>query len=116
MKASLSFFLILFFTAMSVFVQANDIDDTNTAQASSSQKNTVVDNKMDYCYKPSKLLFFSTAEYKKRYAEDMKEYQRCRKSFLEMQEHMAIMKEEAEKNARLARERFAEENFNIRNY
>ncbi len=104
MKAPIFFFLILFFITMSAFVQAND-------RSSDGQANSAAHNELDFCYKPSKPLFFSTAEYKKRYADDMKEYQRCHQSFIEMQARIASMKKESEKNARLVKERFAKEQF-----
>ncbi len=90
MKAMLSLLLILFFATISV-VSAND-DQT--------------DDKMDYCYKPSKPLFFATAEYKHRYADDVKEYDRCRQGFFEMQARVNAMKEESEKNAKKIQESF----------
>lgn len=90
MKAMLSLLLILFFTTMSVLSQADE---------------------QDFCYKPSKPLFFASSEYKKRYAEDVKEYQRCRQSFIEMQARVASMKKESEKNAQLI-----QDNFIIRHY
>ena len=94
MKAMLSFFLILFFTTMSVLSQAD------------SQAGV-----QDYCYKPSKPLFFATAEYKRRYAEDVEEHQRCQKGFIEMQARVASMKKESEKNAQRI-----QDNFIIRHY
>jgi len=54
----------------------------------------------DYCYKPSKPLFLSTANSKKRYAEDMQEYQRCKQYFVEMQQHSARIKQEADESSR----------------
>jgi len=95
MKESLSLFLILFFSTLSVLSQA------------AGQMN----DEMDFCYKPSKPLFFSTSEYKNHYAEDVKEYQRCRQGFLDMQARVASMKKASEKNARLIHE-----NYIIRNY
>lgn len=89
MKAMLSLFLILFFTTMSAISQADNQADAQ-----------------DYCYKPSKPLFFATVEYKKRYAEDVEEHQRCRKGFIEMQARVASMKKESEKNAQLIQDKF----------
>ncbi len=94
MKAMLSLLLILFFTTISVLSQANSQAD-----------------EQDFCYKPSKPLFFASSEYKKHYAEDVKEYQRCRQSFIEMQARVASMKKESEKNAQLI-----QDNFIIRHY
>lgn len=42
----------------------------------------------DYCYKPDKPLMFSTARYKKRYEEDVAEYERCRMLYTEMYERI----------------------------
>ena len=94
MKAMLSFFVVLLISISSV-VQAK-------VQAG---------EEMDYCYKPSKPLFFATSEYKNRYAEDMKEYQRCRKGFLEMQARVTAMEEESEKNAKKMRESFVNRHY-----
>lgn len=86
----LSFFIVVLLLSISTVIQANE-------QAA---------EKIDFCYKPSKPLIFSTSKYKDRYAEDMKEYQRCRQGFLEMQARVASMKEEAEKQAKKIRESF----------
>lgn len=51
----------------------------------------------DYCYKPEKPLFFSTSYYKHRYDEDMEEYERCHKSFVEMWERVSKMQQKSEK-------------------
>jgi len=67
---------------------------------------TAPSNEFDYCYKPSKPLFFSTQEYKNRYSEDMKEYQRCQSGFHEMKAHLAEIKKESDRNARLIMSRF----------
>lgn len=90
MKAVLSAFLILFFTTMPVPGLAD----------------SQIGDEQNYCYKPSKPLFFSVVKYEKRYAEDIKEYQRCRQSFIEMQERVTNMRKESEKNAQLIKERF----------
>ena len=90
MKAALSFFLTIFVAILSLVSHA----DSQT------------DDAMDYCYKPSKPLILASAEYKNRYAEDVKEYQRCRKGFIEMQARVASLREESEKNARDIRESF----------
>ncbi|WP_198265328.1 hypothetical protein [sulfur-oxidizing endosymbiont of Gigantopelta aegis] len=60
----------------------------------------------DYCYKPSKPLFFATNEYKRIYAEDVSEYKRCRQGYIEMKQRVALMKAEADKNAKLIHKRF----------
>ena len=99
MKAMLSFFLILFFSITSALTFA------------SGQAKKQGNEAMDYCYKPTKLLFLASTEYKQRYDEDMKEYQRCRQGFMDMQARVASMKKESEKNARLM-----QENFIIRHY
>lgn len=51
----------------------------------------------DYCYKPEKPLFFSTSHYKHRYDEDMEEYERCHKTFVEMWERVSKMQQKSEK-------------------
>ncbi len=90
MKAALSIFLILFFTTMSVLsVADNHIDAVE-----------------DYCYKPSEPLFFSSFKYKKRYEVDFKEYQHCKQSFIDMQQRIAELRSESEKNAQLTWERY----------
>ncbi len=63
-------------------------------------------SEFDYCYKPSKPLFFSTQEYKSRYAKDMKEYRRCQNGFYEMQAHLAEIKKESDRHARLIMSQF----------
>ena len=94
MKAALSLFLILFFTTMS----ALSLADSHT------------DDVEDYCYKPSELLFFSSLEYKKRYEVDIKEYQHCKQSFIDMQQRIAELRNESEKNAQLIRDQYDSKN------
>ena len=94
MKAALSIFLILFFTTMSVLsVADNHIDAVE-----------------DYCYKPSEPLFFSSFKYKKRYEVDFKEYQHCKQSFIDMQQRIAELRSESEKNAQRIWERYDNKN------
>ena len=63
--------------------------------------NPVKTNKsVDYCYKPNKPLLFSKPEYKKRYEQDLQEYQRCVKYFTQVHENISNMQIESEKNAR----------------
>lgn len=104
MKAKLSilFTLFLFFTAMTTIIVPSTV---------SAQENSPADDELNYCYKPSKPLFFAKSVFKDHYAEDMKEYQRCRRSFIEMRDRVASMRQEAEKNAKLIRESFAKDNF-----
>ena len=90
MKAALSLFLILFFTTMSVQSLADNL----------------IDDIEDYCFKPSEPLFFSSFEYKKRYAVDIEEYQHCQQSFIDMQQRMAELRNESEKNAQLIWNRY----------
>lgn len=103
MKAMLSLCFILFFTTLSSF---------GFADGSLSLAEEKTDAVWDFCYKPSKPLILASSDYKKRYAEDIKEYQRCRQSFLDMQARVASMKEESEKNAKKIIERFAAGQFN----
>ncbi|MCW8930372.1 MAG: hypothetical protein OQL19_09060 [Gammaproteobacteria bacterium] len=100
MKALLSILFIFFVVTFSI-AHAND---TNADEPNANEE-------IDYCYKPSKPLIFSTSKYKNRYLEDVKEYQRCRQGFLEMQARVASMKAESEKNAKKM-----EENFIIKHY
>lgn len=51
---------------------------------------------VDYCYNPGKPLLFSTSNYKKLYDEDMKEYEKCRKLFIEMVKHVNKMQKKHE--------------------
>lgn len=92
MKTNISLCITLFFVLLSFSGQSNALEETN------------------YCYKPSKPLFFSTARTKNRYAEDLQEYQRCQQSFSEMQERAAQMKKEAEMNSRLIRDSYMNKN------
>lgn len=94
MKAGFFLFLFSMLSSLSLCAQANTSDTTDLA---------------DYCYKPSKPLFFATMHYKKRYAEDVEEYQRCRQHFLEMQEDLAEMKTESEKNSQKIWDNFTEQ-------
>jgi len=55
----------------------------------------------DYCYKPGKPLFFSTANYKIRYDEDVAEYERCQKHFIEMKERVARLQQESMKKSQM---------------
>jgi len=91
MKAMLSFLFILLFMLLSTIGHTRSTSD----------------DVMDYCYKPSKPLFFSTKKYKNIFADDMKEYQRCRKGYIDMKTRVAAMQEESEKNAKRIREQFA---------
>ncbi|MCU7837682.1 MAG: hypothetical protein KZQ83_20880 [gamma proteobacterium symbiont of Taylorina sp.] len=50
----------------------------------------------DYCYKPEKPLLLSTSNHKKRYDEDMKEYEKCKKSFTEMYERVSEMQKKSQ--------------------
>jgi len=81
MKAELSLLLIIILL-MLVLTPANAQED------------------VDYCYKPSKPLFLSTAKSNKRYAEDMQEYQRCKNYFLEMQKRSARIQKESDERSR----------------
>lgn len=92
-KSGISLFLALIFILMSCSSQANELEE-----------------QADYCYKPSKPLFFSTAQTKNRYAEDMQEYQRCKKSFIEMQDRSAKMKKESDMNSQLILDTFMDKN------
>lgn len=85
MKTGSFFFLILFFTTASF---------SSFAEAVVSSETVVP---VDYCYKPDKPLFFATQHYKNRYADDIAEYGRCQKSFIEMKKHVANMQKESEK-------------------
>lgn len=60
----------------------------------------------NYCYKPSKPLFLSTAEDDKHYAEDLQEYQNCQQRFAEMQERAAKIKKESDMNSQLIMETY----------
>lgn len=82
MKMGSFFFLILFFSGLSAFSYA---EDTSIP--------------VDYCYKPDKPLFFATQYYKNRYADDVEQYKSCVKSFIEMQNRVAKMQQESEKNS-----------------
>ena len=82
MKAELSILLTIVLLILLVLTPANAQGET------------------DYCYKPSKPLFLSTVKTKKRYAEDMQEYQRCKEYFVEMQQHSARIKQEADESSR----------------
>lgn len=55
----------------------------------------------DYCYKPGKPLFFSTANYKSRYEEDVAEYERCKQHFVEMQARVARLQQESMKKSQM---------------
>jgi len=81
MKAEFSILLTIILLTLLVLTPANAQEETN------------------YCYKPSKPLFLSTAKTKKRYAEDMQEYQRCKEYFIEMQQRSARIKQEADKSS-----------------
>ncbi len=81
MKTSPFFFLTLFLTGICV-----------SSYAETSEP-------FDFCYKPQKLLFFATEYYKNRYNEDIKEYERCQKVYIETQERVAEMQKESEKNS-----------------
>jgi len=79
MKLALSFLVILVLLLVSV--------------QSYSQEEEI-----DYCYKPSKPLFLSTSQSKKRYAEDLQEYQRCQQYFIDMKQRTSQLKKESEIN------------------
>lgn len=90
MKVELSLFITLFFVVLSFSGQLNAQDVAN------------------YCYKPSKPLFLSTAKDDKRYAEDLDEYQHCQQRFAEMQERAAKLKKESDMNSQLIMDTFME--------
>jgi len=50
----------------------------------------------DYCYKPEKPLLLSTSDRKKLYDEDLKEYKKCKQSFIEMYERISQMQKDSE--------------------
>ncbi len=81
-KKNLLFFLFLFVSINSASSFSENSDPTSPA---------------DYCYKPEKPLFFSTSHYKHRYDEDMEEYERCHKTFVEMWERVSKMQQKSEK-------------------
>ncbi len=64
------------------------------------------DDVPNYCYKPSKPLFFATAQSNERYNEDLQEYQRCQKRFAEMRVREAELKKESERNSQIILETF----------
>ena len=89
MKSGISHFLTLIVILLSCSSQANDLEE-----------------QANYCYKPSKPLFLSTAADDKRYAEDLKEYKYCQQRFAEMQERAAKMKKESDMNGQLILDTF----------
>jgi hypothetical protein len=96
-KSLQTMILLLIFTAL-IFPIASFANDQNNI--------TLNHEVQDYCYKPSKPLFFATEKYKRVYAEDLNEYRHCRQGYIEMQERVALMKAESEKNAKLIRNSF----------
>ncbi len=90
MKAARASFLIIFFTMMATLCQAI----------------IPVDGEENYCYKPNEPLFFSSVDYKKRYTEDLQEYMRCQQSFMEMQQRLTSLRNEAEENAQRIRDNY----------
>lgn len=83
MKVGFSLFLTLFFVSLSWSSQVIAQEEAN------------------YCYKPSKPLFLSTAKDDKRYADDMLEYQNCQQRYTEMRERAARIKKESDKNSQM---------------
>ena len=81
-KNSFFFLFLLASVSASVSSFAEDADSTSPA---------------DYCYKPEKPLFFSTSHYKHRYNEDMEEYERCHKTFVEMWKRVSDMQQNSQK-------------------
>lgn len=84
MKVELSLLIILFFIALSFSGLASAQEEAN-----------------NYCYKPSKPLFLSTADEDRRYTEDLREYKDCQQRFTEMQERAARIKKESDMNSQL---------------
>ncbi len=60
----------------------------------------VEDSLADYCYKPSKPLWLSTAIHKKQYREDLEEYERCKQHFYQVHQNIARMKMDSEQRSR----------------
>jgi len=89
MKAVTSLFLALIFIVVPFAGLVNAMDEVP-----------------NYCYKPSKPLFFATAMSNKRYKEDLQEYQHCQKHYAEMRVHEAELKKEAERNSQVIFETF----------
>ena len=64
------------------------------------------DDVPNYCYKPSKPLFFATAQSNERYNEDLQEYQHCQKRYAEMRVREAELKKEFERKNQVILETF----------
>ena len=93
MKAVTSLFLTLIFISVFFSGTVNAMDDVP-----------------NYCYKPSKPLFFATAQSNNRYNEDLQEYQYCQKRFAEMRVREAELKKESERNSQVILETFMNNN------
>lgn len=81
--------------------------------ASDAQKypDTLEDSSVtDYCYKPQKPLWLTTAIHKKQYKEDMQEYERCKKHFYQVHQNIAKMKSESEQRSKVIQKEFEEHN------
>ena len=68
------------------------------------------DDVPNYCYKPSKPLFFATAQSNERYNEDLQEYQHCQKRYAEMRVREAELEKESERNSQIILETFMNNN------
>ena len=51
-----------------------------------------INENYNYCYKPTKPLLFASGKSKQMYADDLQEYQRCKKNFDQMQADISKMK------------------------
>ena len=100
MRTGLLYLLILLFPALAFSGQAEQ-SESNHVELNGSHA--------DYCYKPGKPLLFAKRYHKERYKEDVREYQRCVKSFNLFQENLAKMQNESARNAQKILDKFVKQ-------